>query len=99
MKETYEGWIKDLDKQQELSLGSTRAKLGASGIAKGSDAWKLAMDAVRSDYQKNLDEIYGSQTYKMVQDYIVGRKGVAATLGLTFDPETLETTGAIKKAL
>ena len=44
-----------------------------------------------------MDEIYGSQTYKMVQKYITGATGAAASLGLTFDPETFATTGHIEK--
>lgn len=91
MKETYEGWLADIEDSFSENKSANKARLAASGIEKNSDLWKQSMKALESDYQSQLDEVYGSQTYKMVQEYVTGASSRARTMGMVFDPDTFKT--------
>lgn len=93
MKQTYEGWLTDIEDWYEKSQSENRARLAASGITEESDLWKKSMKALESDYQSRLDEVYGSQTYKMVQDYTTAVVGRGKQLGLEIDPDTWKVVG------
>jgi hypothetical protein len=68
LEETYSGWVKEAEDKRSKNISSTRARLSASGLKEGAELWTKSIEDLESAHMKYLDELKGTETYKLIQD-------------------------------
>jgi len=69
LKKTVSGWLSEAETSREKTLASTIAKMSATGAKPGSPYWESQLKRVEEQYKSNLKDIYGTETYKLVEEH------------------------------